>query len=136
MMQKKKRRDVVVILRSCLTGVVVWIYMGPNKEAMRKAYQRACKAEIEYVRNWPKVVAERRANIARFINDCTANLPLTGELTQKQKDALKRLHAMEKQEMPCYMEFYNHIMEMRRRCAKDTRYRRQVHLPVLNVKSR
>ena len=58
-----KKKIVTVILRSCLTGRAVWIYQGPSREAMQKAYQRACKKEIERMRNWSERMAQRTAHV-------------------------------------------------------------------------
>ena len=125
-LMNNRSREVVIILKSCLTGKPIWFYLGPTKRAAQKAYERACRAEVEHVKNWSDYISERRAAIRRFINNITSNLPLTGDLKPEQKEALKKLNAMEKQESPCYTEFFNHIMEVRRRRDEDRKIRRRV----------
>ena len=51
---------------------------------------------------------------------------LTSELTPEQKQAAKELQAMAKKEPPCDREFYNHIMEERRRRKEDREIRRKM----------
>ena len=122
----RHRHPLTIILKSCLTGKVVWIYQGPSEGAARVAYWRACKKEIERVKNWSRTVAERRRAIGQMISDFTANIPLTAEMTDVQREALRKLQNIRKAPYPCDREFYNHIMELRRRRAEDSEIRRQM----------
>ena len=122
----KKRRSVTVILRSCLTGKVVWIYRGPSQEAARKAYFRACKKEIEHVRSWAERMAQRTASITRLLTNCLADKPIDAELTPDQQEAAKELQAISKKQLECHSEFYDHIMEERRRREEDREIRRKM----------
>ena len=112
--QIKMKYPVTIIRRSCLTGVPVWVYRGASKAGARQAYWRACKAEIERVRRWSEITADRTARITRFISQCMEKLPIDAELTPVQMEAAKQLRAILKKEPQCNMEFYNHIMEERR----------------------
>ena len=125
-MKIKPLAPIVEIRRSCITGKVVWVYRGRTKAAAHVAYWRACKAEIERVKQWPEIMARRRAWILKILNDAMANLPIDAELTPEQKQAAKELQAMAKKEPPCDREFYNHIMEERRRRKEDKEIRRKM----------
>ena len=122
----KVHRTVTILRRSCLTGKVVWIYRGPSEAAARVAYWRACKREIEFVRSYNERAARRAANIARLLADCTASIPINAELTPQQAEAARELKTIEKKEYVCDREFYNHIMEERRRRQEDREIRRQM----------
>ena len=111
----KRKKLVTVICRSCLTGKAVWVYQGPSENAARIAYYRACRKEVERVRSWGKIVAQRCQNISRLLSNCMAELPINAELTPVQLAAARRLKEMSKQECPCYREFYDHILEESRR---------------------
>lgn len=125
-MEKIRKYNVTVIRRSCITGKIIWFYRGMSKNAANVAYHRAWKHELERVKHWPEVVAERKANILRLLNNCLANLPITAELTPKQKAAVRRLRKMAEEEPECDMDFYNHIIEEQRRRAEDKRIRQQM----------
>jgi hypothetical protein len=122
----ESKHGVTVICYSCLTGKAVWLYRGPSRGAANVAYWRACKKEIEYVRQWPRYVAERKAFYEGILNGCLASLPIDAELTPSQKAAAKVLRKLADEKLPCYMEFYNHIMEERRRREEDREIRRQM----------
>ena len=122
----KKKKKVTVIIRSCLTGRAVWIYRGPSREAMQKAYQRACKKEIERMRNWSERMAQRTARITRFLTDLLADKPIDAELTPEQQEAAKELQAISKKQLEDRSEFYDHIMEERRRREEDREIRRKM----------
>ena len=125
-MEEKKKYPVTIIRRSCLTGKPVWIYRGPSREAAKMAYWRACKSEIEYVTGWAKRMEEQASILNRFLSECVAKIPINAELTQVQKNAIRNIRRIIKNPEPCYMEFYNHIMEERRRRAEDREIRRQM----------
>ena len=115
------------VRRSCLTGKIVWIYRGPSKAAASQAYYRACKKEMAWIRNCEKRVARRRANIARFLADCMAELPINVELSPQQKEAARQIQALEKKDSDCHSDFYEHIMEERRRRRQDREIRLKMH---------
>ena len=112
-----------VIVKSCLTGKAVWIYQGPSKEACRRAYGRACKRELEFVRHWEERVERRRAHLRKLLADCTASLPVTGEIPPEKRAAAKVLADMAEERQECYTGFYDHILEERRRREEDRRIR-------------
>ena len=120
----KKKPAFTKIVYSCLTGVPVWLYRGSSENGCHLAYWRACKAEVERVKNWSKTVAARRAEIKKLLDNCVAALPINVELTKEQKTAIKKLQAMIAEPQPCDKEFYNHIMEeARRRNENSARWR-------------
>jgi len=125
-MEKIRKFNVTVIRRSCITGKIIWVYRGMSKNAANVAYHRAWKHELERIKHWPEYVAERKANILKLLNDCLANLPITAELTPKQKAAARRLRKMAETEPECDLDFYNHIIEEQRRRAEDQRIRQQM----------
>ncbi len=121
-----KNRSFTVILRSCLTDKVVWIYRGPSKEAARKAYWRACRKELERVRNWGERMAWRTAGIKRLLSACLDDKPAGAELTPDQQAAAKELQSISKKGEECHREFYNHIIEERRRRKEDKKIRQKM----------
>ena len=93
---------------------------------MQKAYQRACKKEIERMRNWSERMAQRTARITRFLTDLLADKPIDAELTPEQQEAAKELQAISKKQLEDRSEFYDHIMEERRRREEDREIRRKM----------
>lgn len=124
-MFKNKPHSVTVIVRSCLTGQVVWIYRGASKRSADSTYCRACQCEVERVRHWSRIAARRKANILRLLSECMAGMAIDGVMTPEQKAAAKRLTSMA-EDPGCYREFYDHIMEERRRRARDKKIRQQM----------
>ena len=122
----KKRPKVTIIRYSCLTGKAVWVYRGPSKGAACLAYWRACKAEIERVHHWSDIVVQRADGIRRLLTQCMADKPIDAELTAEQKEGARQLMAISKKPPVCDREFYDHIMEERRRRAEDREIRRQM----------
>lgn len=131
----KREKKHITIVYSCLTGVPVWVYFGPT-EKPRMAYWRACKAEIELHRRWPEIVAERRDFIMGILNKCLQNQPMMSDLPPEKKKAAKRLLAMANEPQPFYSEFYDHIMEERRRKEEDRKIRQQMREREKKEKSR
>lgn len=123
----KKSRLVTIIQRSCLTGQAVWIYQGPSKVAARLAYWRACKRELERVRRWSEILAQRRRNIQRLLSyDSSSSTVLDAGLSDEQLEAARQLLAIGKNETDGRSEFYNHIIEERRRRSEDREIRRKM----------
>ncbi len=122
----KHKGPITIIRKSCLTGKAVWIYRGPSKNAARIAYWRACKKEIDRVKHWGNVVAQQCSNAARFLADCMAEIPINAELTPEQAEAARKLQSIAKREKECYRDFYEHIMEERRRREEDKEYYRKL----------
>lgn len=122
-MDKKEKPAVTIIRRSCLTGVPVWVYRGPSVAAARQMYWRACKREIERVRNWPELMRKRRERILCQLDAVTAALPITHQLSDEQRQAVRALQAEARKEPERESEFYRHIMEERRRREEDHQIR-------------
>ena len=121
-----RKYPVTVIVRSCLTGAPVWVYQGASKNGARQAYWRACKAEIEFVSRLPEYCAQWKAGLERFISSCMEKYPIDAKLTPEQAAAAKKLRAMLKKGPDINLDFYNHVMEERRRRAEDHEIRRQM----------
>jgi len=141
----KRRHLVTIIKRSCITGKVVWIYQGVSHEAGRHAYWKACKKELEKVKQWAERMADRKRRLTLMLGSSdsssssgngssgskasgkgsSANM-FGGELTDEQRKAARELVRMSKQEPPPDMEFYNHIVEERRRRQQDKDIRRKM----------
>lgn len=111
----KRKGLVTIIRRSCLTGNAVWVYRGPSEHAASMAYRRACKKEIERVRNWPQIVKKRAEQVSRILNEALADIPLNVSLTPRQKESVRQLKAIQNHVPECHREFYDHIMEEARR---------------------
>lgn len=122
-MIQRKEYPVTVIRKSCLTGKAVWIYRGPSHNAARIAYWRACKKEVERVRNWPETMARRKANILAFLSELTANLPPLAEMPPEKRAAARKMLALAEEQPDPGLAFYEHIMEERRRKEEDRRIR-------------
>ena len=114
------------VRRSCLTGKIVWIYRGPSVAAAKKAYWRACERELKRVKNWSQTIQQRVADIEGFISVCMSSLSITDELTPTQANAARQLQAIRKRCPSCHMDFYDHIVEERRRRAVDREIRRKM----------
>lgn len=114
-MKYNKRHNTVVIRRSCINDKPVWIYMGPSEGAARLAYWRACKSEVKRIKNWSKTVARRMKNISTLLTNCTASLPMMEAMTPEQEETVRQLQSIGKNEFACHRDFFEHIMEERRR---------------------
>lgn len=119
-------KRVIVIRKSCLTGKVVWVYKGSSRHAASTAYWRACQREVERVRHWGETAAQRRARIMQLLNECLEDLPITADMPPKQKAAVRQLLRLSKEDIACHREFYEHIMEERRRRTEDAKIRKQM----------
>lgn len=114
-MKYHKRHNTTVIRRSCVNDKPVWIYMGASEDAARIAYWRACKHEVKRIKNWGKIVARRMKNISRLLTNCTAAMPMMQVMTRQQEDTIKQLQSIDKDKFVCQRDFFDHIMEERRR---------------------
>ncbi len=110
----------------------MWIYKGPSKGAANTAYWRACKKEIERVRGWGVRTAWRKSNIIRLLNECIEDIPITSEMSSKQKAAIQQLLKLSKEDIACHREFYEHIVEERRRREEDSIIRRKMRERKIN----
>lgn len=85
---------VTVIRYSCVTGQAVWLYVGQTKKAARRHYYRVVQYERKRQRQWPKVQRQRSANITRLLDDCIAAMPIVGDLSREQREAIRTLRTM------------------------------------------
>ena len=120
-MKHKNKRTTLVIRYSCLTGKAVWLYYSPSDSAMWTAYWRARQAEMERVRNWNSIAAQRKANILRLLSDCTAGMTITDDMDPEKREAAMRLRKIAETPKRCDKEFYNHLIEERRRRQENRR---------------
>lgn len=114
-MTKRKHYKITAIRRSCINGKAVWISKSPSKAAEQLAYWRACKHEVERVRQWGETVLRRKSNVQRMLNGLMANLPVTDTLTEKCREAARQIVSISESCTACCSDFYNHIMEERSR---------------------
>ena len=121
----KREKKYIKIVYSCLTGKAVWVYQGPT-ENPRMAYWRACQQEIERFKHWDEWVAERKAWVMNLLNACLAKQPMMSELPEEKRKAAKRLLAIANEPQPFQSDFYDHIMEMKRRREEDRKIRQQM----------
>lgn len=125
-MKHNKKNIITVIRRSCINGLVVWIYRGPSKDAAKKAYLRACKQEVKRVKTWMQKINDVQRSISLFISSCMDSMPINANLTDTQKNAVKQLQHIRNEQRPCHMDFYNHIIEeARRKNETSSRWREQ-----------
>lgn len=118
----QQHKKLTFIRRSCLTGKVVWIYRGRLAKSADESYRRACIREIERVRHFSDMAATRQRNISRLLNDCMDGIPFTAELTPQQREAAEQLHSLMSRTTHV-SEFYEHIVEERRRRKQKTKNR-------------
>lgn len=121
----RKRKTVIVIRRSCITGKVVWVYRGKSRGAAYVAYHRACRMEVQRVRHWSETAAERRARILGMLNEWLEDLGITDTLTPEQAVAARQIQELANEDIACDREFYEHIMEERRRRAEIRKFRKE-----------
>lgn len=110
----KKPGNVNIIKRLKTTGQAVWVYMGSSKDAMRKAYSRAGKKENTRVRWWANRTKRRTANIKAYLERLVADLPLLGDISAEQQQAIYTLQHLADNPPPCDTAFYNHLQQERR----------------------
>ena len=118
---------VTVIRYSCVTGQAVWLYTGPTKAAMTKAYYRTVQRERKRQRQYPKVQQRRQANIRRLLDECIAALPLLGDLTREQKQAIRTLRTMADNPPPFSSPLLEHDRERRHQYRLKLRRQRYWH---------
>ena len=114
---------VIVLRKSCLTGKVVWLYRAPSQEAIWKAYSRACQAELERRSQYDEMQERRKANVLQLLAECTS---AAGEMTPEKKSLARQLRALSKEMPPFQSEFYDHVVEERKRREEDRLIRQQM----------
>ena len=82
--------------------------------------------ELERKKNWGETVARRRANIARMLSECTSELAIDAQLTPEQAEAARKLQSLCSKGTEFQSDFYDHIMEERRRREEDREIRRKM----------
>ena len=117
---------IVEIRKSCITGKVVWVYRGSNKRAANSAYYRACQEELRRVKSMPHRAAERKRNIMRFLDECMADMDVSSPMTKQQKAAAQALRKLADEPIASDREFYEHVIEERRRREEDRKIRQQM----------
>lgn len=127
MIHSNQKPAVTVIRYSCLTGKAVWLYQGPSKQAARAAYRRACERELSRVRMWKKISDKYKVYMRNILDAHMVTIPITSELTDAQKKAARQLLRIANEPYPCYLEFYNHIIEERRQREENKRIRQLMY---------
>lgn len=127
---KKSTEQVLVLRRSCLTGRIVWLYRGASKRAAATAYYRACIKELHDHKHRNHQQAERQRNIMHILNECIADLDPTLPLTKEQQQSARLLRKLAEEPISTSNDFYEHVVEERRRRAEDREIRRQMHLRI------
>lgn len=123
----KRPPKVTVIRYSCVNGKAVWLYRGQSHEGARKAYQRAAKKEQTRARwTWKRTESERSKNIQHLLDECLAAMPILGDMTKEQRDAVKRLKDIIQRKPERYSDFYKHLQGERRRRDYDRKIRREM----------
>lgn len=61
-----------------------------------------------------------------LLSECLAETPITSALTPLQIAASKQLRAISKEDIACHKEFYEHIIEERRRRNEDRSIRQDM----------
>ena len=64
------------------------------------------------------------SNITRLLSECMRDIPIDAELTPRQKDAARMLKNIVKKGFACHREFYEHVIEERRRRQED----KEIHM--------
>jgi hypothetical protein len=113
-MTKPKKRILKVIRKSLLTGKAIWVGVERTYNAEWKAYKRACQKESLRMNLWSRTMARRKKNILFLLNELTARLPILGDITKEQREAVKFLTQMAEKEPPKQSDFFDHIQEERR----------------------
>jgi len=123
---KRRAPKVTVIRYSCVTGKPVWLYRGQSIDGLRKMYWRAGRKEIALERRWPRLVKRRAARILGFLDECVAALPILGELTKEQREAIRTIRRLANDAPKYYTAFYNHVRTERRRRKRDHEIRQKM----------
>lgn len=118
-----KKNALTIVRKSCITGKIVWIYRGASKNAARVAYLRACRHELERVKRWAELLALRKSRIMQVLVDCTDSMPIAKDLPAEKRMAARQILDVSRDEEECHSDFYNHIIEERRRHNEDKKIR-------------
>lgn len=109
-----KKRMMMVLHRSALTGKVVWMHHDMTYDARYKAYKRACMREINRMRQWTALVNRRRRNVTRLLSELTSHLPILGDIPKEQREAAKVITQLADKGLEKQSDFYEHIREEKR----------------------
>jgi hypothetical protein len=123
---KRRPPKVTVIRYSCVTGKAVWLYQGQSNDGLRKMYWKAQRKEQTRARWFMRRVESRKRIIQHLLDECMAALPILGELTKEQRDAVRRLKAIINEKQERYSAFYYHIQSVRRRRKRDSDIRKKM----------
>lgn len=121
----KRKKDYIKIVRSCLTGKIVWVYIGSSENGARKAYWKACRHEIYRIRHWSEKMARRRRKLMSLAGykGNAMTIPVSKDMTPKQRAAIRELNKLIKAEPPKDTSFYDHIIaEVKRRNSRSARW--------------
>ena len=111
---RRNEKDIYV-RRSCINGKVVWMARCKSRKAADVSYCRAVKAELQRKSHLPRLDKQRRHNILAMLNEYLDYIPITQALTPEQVAASKYIRALSAEEIATHSEFYDHIIEEKRR---------------------
>ena len=121
---RKKKYAHTEICYSCCTGEAVWIYRGSSKEAAALAYYRMVYKERHRRRRYARLIVQRTRNIARLLQDCQEVLPIIGQLTKEQREAIMTLQQLVDSPPDFCSPFLEHDRERRHKIRLAKRRQR------------
>lgn len=121
---RKKKYAHTEICYSCCTGEAVWIYRGSSKQAATRAYYRTVYKERRRRRRYARLIVQRTGNIARLLQECQAALPIIGQLTKEQREAIMTLQQLVDSPPDFCSPFLEHDRERRHKIRLAKRRQR------------
>ena len=116
---KPSKKLSTFIKRSRTTGRIVWIYQAPTKEAARQAFHRIRRRENTRVRWWKNRVTRRAKDIQGYLQRLVDALPILGDITQEQRQAIRDIQHLADQPPKCDTGLYNHLRSEYKRRKRD-----------------
>ena len=108
---KRKKRPLKIIRKSVLTGVAVWVSHERTYKNEWHFYKKACREEVNRMRQWANMVNRRRQNILSLLAKLTEHMPLLGDVPEEKREAARVLARMAETPPPKQSDFYDHIRE-------------------------
>ena len=115
MATKRKQQILRIFRKSCITNKIMWIGHERSRATAKKAYMRTVRREKERMRNWTKMIDERKSNILHILNDCLAGMSITDQLSPEKRVFANQLVAMTETDVTYSSALYEHIMHQSKR---------------------
>lgn len=116
-----KRKKKLFVKRSCLNGKIVWMHYCTTRKAARLAYWRACKKEVRRFRDFAQLMKKRHKKLFSVIgiddSSSASSIASRPGLTPQQRTAARELQRLDRQQPPQRSDFYDHIIEEKRRLS-------------------